>query len=1076
MRPVTNAKLRDLLFDRFHYAQVSGQSGTEAELRRHFSEVGSAAGLSPSSLFAREWYARAYPDVSAQSLDGFEHFLAYGSKERRSPGPLFDAEWYASRRGTEGKPVEPLLHYLTIGARAGFRPHPLFWSDWYRETYLSKDDAGQEPLTHYLSEGWRQGNRPNPLFDPDFYAATHMRDTTTPREPLAHFLALAPGNPALSPHPLFDGEFYLNALAARGRIPERSAFEDYLCAGDDPARPAPHPLFDPAFYRRACGVALFDQPALAEYVARGPSSLIDPNPLFSKRFYYDNAPDVRASGQDALAHYVTAGKSEPRPFHPLFDVSHYRAGLGDPEAPSLIHYIESGFEMGRTIRKTETLDTLARGFPGTRRVLEIPRDDPLIIPEEASPDTSGQIGVFAHIFYPDLAEEMLSYANKAPRGRTRLFISTDTASKAREIEAACLRHARHPYEIRITPNRGRDIAPMISGYRDRLAEVRFAVHIHSKKSRHYAKEFTAWRRHLFEGTLGSEQLVANILDILATEGIGAYAPDHFGPILPLIQWGGNFETARALVRMMGHELQREAPLDLPSGSMFWFRTEALAPLLTLGLTPLHFDPETGQTDGTLAHAIERIFFHTVEMAGFAHVTGRVTSKHGAAGIDRAALRCHGNRLLPTPRDLGVERHYIAHCRHFLAMCSTIDRPRLNLLIPTGDTSRAYAGVATALDVFHATRSELGLDWDARLIFTDAAPGNQYIPPEGFRVTSWRDEDHAREDQVLDGSRREIFPLPVRNNDVFLATAWWTAHVGRDLMAQQDRIFGNRARRLAYLIQDFECGFHPWSTEWALCDATYREPERTIPIFNTAILADFFHTEGYFRGGHVLLPGINGDFAAAIRRGCAKERIVLLYARPHAERNCLSFLDMLVRQLQDEAPALWSRWRFIAIGENFASEALRCGARIEIAGRLTLADYAELASRAALGMSLMVSPHPSYPPMELAEAGVRVLTNMHGSRDPAILHENLHGFPAFDLRAVAARVTTMAQEFEKHPDMGWNAKPKVDWFFGGRSNLPATAANLASELRASVEDRSGDSTASPAGGPETGILRLLHGKG
>jgi lipopolysaccharide biosynthesis protein len=90
---------------------------------------------------------------------------------------------------------------------------------------------------------------------------------------------------------------------------------------------------------------------------------------------------------------------------------------------------------------------------------------------------------------------------------------------------------------------------------------------------------------------------------------------HFAPIRNGVSWGLNFGKACELARRIGFELEEGDPPDFPSGSMFWARTAALRPLVGLDLTEDDFELEQGQKDGTLAHAIERLFYYCCEWAG-----------------------------------------------------------------------------------------------------------------------------------------------------------------------------------------------------------------------------------------------------------------------------------------------------------------------------------------------------------------------------------------------------------------------------------------------------------------------------
>jgi lipopolysaccharide biosynthesis protein len=166
------------------------------------------------------------------------------------------------------------------------------------------------------------------------------------------------------------------------------------------------------------------------------------------------------------------------------------------------------------------------------------------------------------------------------------------------------------------PNRGRDIAPKLVGFRDVHEQYEYVLHLHSKSSRH-DKMLAPWRGFLLENLLGSKEIVYSVFEVFSRQPqIGIVFPQHYEYIRHWLDWGSNYACTQALATRLGVALSRQQTLDFPSGSMFWARTAALRPLLGLGLSFSDFPPETGQTDGTLGHAIERLYLHACERAGY----------------------------------------------------------------------------------------------------------------------------------------------------------------------------------------------------------------------------------------------------------------------------------------------------------------------------------------------------------------------------------------------------------------------------------------------------------------------------
>lgn len=226
-----------------------------------------------------------------------------------------------------------------------------------------------------------------------------------------------------------------------------------------------------------------------------------------------------------------------------------------------------------------------------------------------------RIAVILHAFHLDLLSEFRAYLVHIPFPAD-LFISTDTTSKQQAIEARFSDWCRGRVEVRVVANRGRDVAPKLVGFVSVHDRYDYVLHLHTKRSSH-ASGLAGWRGYLLETLVGSPDVVYGVFEAFAqAPRLGMLAPQHIDELRPWIRWGANLEAAEMLAARMGFPLPRRAPLDFPSGSMFWARTAALRPLLDLDLSFAEFPEERGQTDGTLAHAIERLYFLVCEQAGF----------------------------------------------------------------------------------------------------------------------------------------------------------------------------------------------------------------------------------------------------------------------------------------------------------------------------------------------------------------------------------------------------------------------------------------------------------------------------
>lgn len=230
------------------------------------------------------------------------------------------------------------------------------------------------------------------------------------------------------------------------------------------------------------------------------------------------------------------------------------------------------------------------------------------------------IGVFVHLYYVEMAEEIAACIAAIPAD-LRIYVSTDSEEK-QAIIAACF--DRFGFgdrtQIRVMPNRGWDVAPFLLGFADEIRRHPIGLKLHGKRSTHQPESFgREWRCHLLSELVGGGDRAAQALEGFAADpGLGVVMADHWQGIggSHLYVLGANHAPVAAVLARAGLSISADQPIDFPSGSMFWFRSEALQPMLDLGLTWDDFAEGDGSVrDATIAHAIERTFLIFCAKAG-----------------------------------------------------------------------------------------------------------------------------------------------------------------------------------------------------------------------------------------------------------------------------------------------------------------------------------------------------------------------------------------------------------------------------------------------------------------------------
>jgi glycosyltransferase involved in cell wall biosynthesis len=319
--------------------------------------------------------------------------------------------------------------------------------------------------------------------------------------------------------------------------------------------------------------------------------------------------------------------------------------------------------------------------------------------------------------------------------------------------------------------------------------------------------------------------------------------------------------------------------------------------------------------------------------------------------------------------------------------------KLHILLPSVKKEHATGGPNTAF-LLGVLLAQQGIPVD--FVSTDTPPDQDLsaISDHLKSLTGFGPEQLSIE--FLDASD-SLNPLSVGSKDAFLATAWWTAQAAHATLSKTSN------SRFYYLIQDFEPLFYGASENWCQAFETYSF--KHVPLINTTLLRDFLRDQKVGQFADAVFadkalafePAVDQSHFYQEKREPGAQRRLLFYARPTvAERN---LFGMGVAALQAAVTAgLFGDggWEFVGIGEKFDPVPLGRGYTLSPAPWRDFEGYAAQMRSADVLLSLMLSPHPSYPPLEMAACGGAVVTTVYGSKTAerlAALSANIIGVPS-----------------------------------------------------------------------------------
>lgn len=211
------------------------------------------------------------------------------------------------------------------------------------------------------------------------------------------------------------------------------------------------------------------------------------------------------------------------------------------------------------------------------------------------------------------------------------------------------------------------------------------------------------------------------------------------------------------------------------------------------------------------------------------------------------------------------------------------------------------------------------------------------------------------------------------DEQFITTSWWTTAA---------TLASVRGEYITYLLQEDERMFYAYGDEHLRCSQILGNTDIRF-VINTQLLFDHLVASGLDNvatHGMWFEPSFPRDVFHPRERVAGEKRKLVFYARPHNARNLFYFGIGLLEAALARGIVNLDEWDIVLMGKDIPKlrfdEGRYTAKRLE---NLSWTEYAALAGQTDLALSLMYTPHPSYPPFDMAASGAVVVTNRFGNK-------------------------------------------------------------------------------------------------